>query len=142
MKKPLSGFGYPNKMGLIYLNALEEVLGRNGINAILHLADMDEFIGHYPSDNLGERTSILYISPRYTKRWNPSMEPEVVEAWSYAPVEHFSLPDYAILALFQAQAIWRFKVLPLSTKLKVGVPAIARVFTTVTDQISNVFRPE
>ena len=46
MKKPLSGFGYPNKMGLLCLNALEEVLGRNGINAILHITDIDEFISH------------------------------------------------------------------------------------------------
>jgi predicted hydrocarbon binding protein len=30
-----------------------------------------------------------------------------------------------------------FKVLPLGTKVKIAVPAIAKVFTGVTDQISN-----
>ena len=31
-----------------------------------------------------------------------------------------------------------FKVLPLSTKLKIGVPAVARIFTQFSDQSSRV----
>ena len=34
----LSGLHYPNRFGLILLNGLEEIMGRNGLNAILNLA--------------------------------------------------------------------------------------------------------
>ena len=36
--RPRSGFYYPNRMGRIFLVALEEVMGKNGLNAILRLA--------------------------------------------------------------------------------------------------------
>jgi hypothetical protein len=137
MKKPLSGFGYPNKMGRLYLNALEEVLGRNGINAILHLADMDEFISHYPSDNLEKGFDFVYIASLhealesiYGARGGRGLELRAGRALFSGGLRNFG-------ALSGAGDM-AFKVLPLSTKLKIGVPAIAKVFTTVTDQISNV----
>jgi hypothetical protein len=136
MKKPLSGFNYPNKMGLLYLTALEEVLGRNGINAILHLADMDEFIGRYPSDNLEKHFDFVYIASLhealemiYGARGGRGLELRAGRALFSGGLRNFgALSGAGDLA---------FKVLPLSTKLKIGVPAIAKVFTTVTDQISN-----
>jgi len=136
MKKPLSGFYYPNKMGLLYLTALEEVLGRNGINAILHLADLDEFIGNYPADNLDKQFDFVYISSLhealeliYGARGGRGLELRAGRALFSGGLRNFgALSGAGDLA---------FKVLPLSTKLKVGVPAIAKVFTTITDQISN-----
>lgn len=136
MENPLSGYGYPNKMGLLYLTALEEVLGRNGINAILHLAQMDEFIGNYPPDNLDKKFDFVYIASLhealetiYGARGGRGLELRAGRALFSGGLRNFgALSGAGDLA---------FKVLPLSTKLKIGVPAIAKVFTTVTDQISN-----
>ena len=47
-----SGYYYPNKFARIFLDAMEEVMGKNGLNAVLHLADLDNLIGNYPPDNL------------------------------------------------------------------------------------------
>ena len=47
-----SGLYYPNKMGRIYLMAMEEVMGANGIKAVLNLAKVPELIGNYPPNNL------------------------------------------------------------------------------------------
>jgi len=47
-----SGLYYPNKFGLITLKSLEEVMGKNGLNAILNLAGMNNYIDSYPPDNL------------------------------------------------------------------------------------------
>ena len=47
-----SGYYYPNKFARIFLDAMEEVMGKNGLNAVLHLADLDSLIGNYPPDNL------------------------------------------------------------------------------------------
>jgi hypothetical protein len=44
-------FYYPNRMGRIILLSMEEVMGRNGVNAVLKLASLSHLIENYPSDN-------------------------------------------------------------------------------------------
>src|SRR5512135_1557085 len=47
-----SGLYYPNKLGLITIRSLEEVMGRNGLNAILNLAGLPQYVETYPPDDL------------------------------------------------------------------------------------------
>jgi len=47
-----SGLYYPNKIARIYIAAMEEVMGKNGLNAILNLAGLHQYIDNYPPDNL------------------------------------------------------------------------------------------
>jgi len=49
---PKSEYYYANKIVLIALKALEEVMGRKGLNAILNLADLPRLIDNFPPDNL------------------------------------------------------------------------------------------
>ena len=42
---------YPNNLARITLLALEDVMGTNGMNALLRLANKNEFIGKLPPDN-------------------------------------------------------------------------------------------
>jgi len=141
MAKPLSGFYYPNKMGRLYLTALEEVLGKNGINTVLRLADLAQFIDHYPPDNLDKQFDFAYIAALndaietiYGVRGGRGLEQRVGRKLFSEGLRNFgALSGAGDLA---------FKVLPLSAKLKIGVPAIARVFNAVTDQISNVYEYE
>ena len=137
MEKTLSNFNYPNKMGRIYLNAMEDVMGKNGINAILHLAGMDEFIGNYPPDNLEKKFDFVFIAALH----------EALET-IYGPRGGRGLEQRAGRALFanglrnfgalSGAGDLAFKVLPLHTKLKVGLPSVAKVFNAFTDQVSNV----
>ena len=48
-----SGYYYPNKFARIFLDAMEEVMGKNGLNAVLHLAGLDNLIGNYPPGTKG-----------------------------------------------------------------------------------------
>ena len=57
-----TGYYYPNRMGRIFLNALEEVMGRNGRNALLNLIDMKAFINEMPPDNLEREFDFAYIT--------------------------------------------------------------------------------
>jgi hypothetical protein len=47
-----SGFYNTNKFARIALQAYEEVMGKNGLNAILNLAGLGNLIDNYPPDNL------------------------------------------------------------------------------------------
>ncbi len=49
---PKSGFYYANKFARISLLAYEDVMGKNGLNAILNLAGLSNLIDNYPPDNL------------------------------------------------------------------------------------------
>ena len=45
---------FPNKMGRIILLSIEDVMGRNGANAILNLARLQKYIGNYPPNNFAK----------------------------------------------------------------------------------------
>ena len=45
---PKSGYYYPNKAGKIILESLVNVMGKNGLNAILNLAHLSHLIDNYP----------------------------------------------------------------------------------------------
>ena len=47
-----SGLYYQNLMARIYLDALEEVMGKNGTKAVLNLAGLSNLIDNYPPTNL------------------------------------------------------------------------------------------
>lgn len=138
MNKPLSGLYYPNKMGRIYLTALQDVMGKNGINAILHLAELDEFINNYPPDNLDKQFDFVYIASLhealetiYGARGGRGLEQRAGRALFSDGLRTFgALAGVGDLA---------FKVLPLATKLKIGLPVVARIFSSLTDQISNAY---
>jgi len=51
---PLSGLYYPNKMTRIFLLAMEEIMGKNGLNAVLNMSKLPELIDNYPPDDLGK----------------------------------------------------------------------------------------
>ncbi len=78
---PLSGYYYPNKLARIYIMAIEEVMGKNGLNAILNLAGLSHLIDNYPPDNFDKEFDFADFSalnmaleemygPRGSRGWN------------------------------------------------------------------------
>ena len=59
---PPSGLYYPNKFALITLDAFEQVMGKNGLNAILNLAHLSQLIDNYPPDNLNKEFDFAYYT--------------------------------------------------------------------------------
>ena len=59
-------FFYPNQMGRIILLSMEEVMGRNGVHAVLKLASLLNLVDNYPPDNREREFSFstVYISTR------------------------------------------------------------------------------
>ena len=132
-----SGFYYPNKFARITIEALEEVMGKNGLNAILHLAGLSELINNYPPDNLEKEFDFAYftalcvaLEEMYGPRGGRGLALRAGRA-TFAD----ALRGFGALAGVGDLA---FKVLPLAAKLKIGLPAMANIFTQFSDQISNV----
>lgn len=53
---------YPNRLGRILLIAMEEVIGRNGVNAVLNQAKLRSRINSYPKNNLDKNVRFDEVS--------------------------------------------------------------------------------
>src|SRR6202142_2660953 len=132
-----SGLYYPNKFGLIILKSLEEVMGKNGLNAILNLAGMSNYIEGYPPDNLDKGFDFAELSAigmgleeMYGPRGGRGLALRAGRATFSDALKNFgALAGVADLA---------FVVLPLHAKLRIGVPAMAKIFSQLSDQLSTV----
>jgi hypothetical protein len=132
-----SGYYYPNLMGRIYLEAMEEVMGKNGLNAILNLAGLSHLIDNYPPANLNKEFEFSDFSAlngaleeMYGPRGGRGLQLRAGRAV-------FALGLQGLGALSGVGDL-AFKVLPLPAKLKAGLPALAKVFTQVSDQVSTI----
>lgn len=134
----LSGYYYPNKFARIFIEAMEEIMGKNGLNAILNLAGLQSYVGNYPPDNLekefdfAEFTALnVALEDMYGPRGGRGLALRAGRATFSEALRGFgALAGVGDLA---------FKVLPLNAKLKIGVPAMANIFSQFSDQISNVY---
>jgi hypothetical protein len=134
---PLSGLFYPNKIAHIALRALESVMGKNGINAILNLANLPELIDNYPQPNLNREFDFAWFS----SIWGALEEMYGPRGGRGLALRAGRATFAEGLNLFGALAgagDLAFKVLPLATKVKIGLPAMARIFTQTSDQLSTV----
>jgi predicted hydrocarbon binding protein len=139
--KEKSGLYYPNKIGRIYLMAMEEVMGSNGIKAVLNLAKVPELIGNYPPNNLSREFDFsdfgaigAAIEEMYGPRGGRGLALRAGRA-SFAQ----GLSEFGSVVGASELA---FKVIPLGTKVKVGLKAMAETFTKFSDQHSEVEEAE
>ena len=134
---PKSGLYYPNKIARIAIMAVEDVMGKNGLNAILNLACLTHMIDNYPPDNLERQFDFADFSAingaleeMYGPRGGRGLALRAGRATFSEGLRNFgALAGAGDLA---------FKVLPLSAKLHIGIPAMAKIFTTTSDQLSTV----
>lgn len=134
---PKSGFYYPNKLGLIAIKALEEVMGKNGLNAILNLAHLTDLIDNYPPDNLERVFDFADFS---------SINQALEEMYGQRGARGLALltgrttftDGLCNFGALAGMADQEFRVLPLQVKLRICLPALAKVFSHVSDQHSTV----
>ncbi len=134
---PKSGLYYPNKIARIAILSFEEVMGKNGLNAILNLANLPNLIDNLPPDNLDRQFDFADFSSlsgaleeMYGPRGGRALAMRAGRATFNSALKNFG-------ALAGVGDIG-FKVLPLPLKLRIGLPAMARIFSQLSDQRSTV----
>lgn len=134
---PKSGLYYPNKFGRLTILSLEDVMGRNGVNAILNLANLPNLMENLPPDNLEKAFDFADVSAimgaleeMYGPRGGRGLALRAGRATFSEGLRNFgALAGVGDLA---------FKVLPLQAKLRIGLPAMAKIFSQISDQLSTV----
>jgi predicted hydrocarbon binding protein len=119
-------------MGRIVLLALEEVMGRNGLNAILNLARLQHRIENYPANNFDKEFSFDEVAQlqramdeMYGPRSGRGLARRAGRACFRLGVKDFG-PMLGIADL-------AFRILPVGLKLKVGLEVLAETFNKFTD---------
>lgn len=132
--EPQVTYYWPNKMGRMMLFALEDVLGKNGVNAVLNLAKLRHRINNYPPDNLDLGWSFdemgalnQALDDTYGPRGGKGLAIRAGRAGLYYAVKDFgSVLGIADLAI---------RLLPMGIKMKVGLNAMVDTFNKTSDQI-------
>jgi len=132
-----SGYYYTNMIVRFTLEAMEEVMGRNGLNAILNLAGLSHLIDNYPPANVKKEFdfadfSVLMgaLEEMYGARGGRGLQLRAGRVG-------FARGGQKMGAMVGVGDL-AFKVLPLNAKLKAGLPAMAKIFSQFSDQKSTV----
>ena len=128
---------YPNRMGRIVLQAMEEILGHDEANAVLNLAHLPNYIDQYPANNQDLKFPFEHISrlqialeSAYGARAGRGLSLRVGRACLKYGLREFG-PELGLTDL-------AFRLLPLPKRLKVGSEALAGLFNQFTDQRVNL----
>lgn len=129
----LTVYNYPNKMGRIVLLALEEVLGRNGINAVLSQADLSPLINAYPPNNLDLLFNFQDMSKiqRALEDLYGPLGGRGVALRSGRTAFKYGLREFGP---FLGITNLSFRLLPLNEKLRTGLGMFADAFNELSDQ--------
>jgi len=132
---------YPNKMVRIILLAMEEVMGRNGVNAVLNLAGLKHLVNNFPPNNFDRQITfaelgalIRSLDEMYGPRGGRGLALRAGRAcFKYGLKEFGPVLGIADLA---------FRLLPLHMKLKVGADVFAETFNKFSDQVVRLGETE
>lgn len=136
-----SGYYYPNLIAKIYLEAIEDIMGSNGIKALLNMAGMQSLIDNYPPGNLSKEFDFADFS-----HLNGAMEsmygPRGGRALSLRAGRKAFDQGLKNFGPMVGIADRTFRLLPLKLRMKVGLGAMAKAFSSTSDQISYVEEKE
>lgn len=121
-------------MGRIILLAMEEVMGRNGVNAVLNLARLQYLINNYPPNNFDRQVKFEEVSgiqraleEMYGPRGARGLALRAGRACFKYGLREFG-PVLGIADLAS-------RMLPLETKVKIGVEVFSETFNKFSDQV-------
>lgn len=126
-------FFYPEKMGRIILQGMEEVMGANGMNAVLRLGNLEKLMQDAPPAHADRPLPFETVSAimqalelTYGARGGRGVALRVGRATFKCGLKEYG----SMLGLTEMA----FRLLPLPTKLHTGANAFAELFNKYTDQ--------
>jgi predicted hydrocarbon binding protein len=137
MPGPQGQYFYTNRIVRYCLLAMEEIMGKNGLNAILNMAKLPNLIDNYPPEDMDKKFDFADFSALIAaleEMYGPRGGRGLALRAGRAGFTH-GLQGYAALV---GAGDLAFRVLPLGTKLKLGLPMLVAVFNQFSDQIVRV----
>lgn len=126
-------YHYPGRMGRIIFQAMEEILGRNGVNAILNLASLSDLINQTPPENQERELAFETISNLhaafedfYGPHGGRGVALRIGRACFRHGLREFG-PGHGLTEL-------PFRLLPWQSRFKAGAASLVEIFNRYSDQ--------
>lgn len=137
MERPASStvaYYLPNKMVRIVLLAMEEVVGRTGVNAVLNVAHLGHLVNAYPPNNFDRQVSFADLGAlmRSIDVMYGPLGGRTLALRSGRACFRYGLKEFGPE---QGLADLTYRLLPLPMKLKAGAEAFCDVFNRLSDQL-------
>lgn len=131
------GLYYPNRIARSFFVAMDDVMGQHGLSTLLHLADMEAYIGNPPPDNLARQFDFAAIAAlnqaleeMYGARGGRGMALRIGRASFAYGLKHFGV--------LRGMSDPVFRALPLNKQVIYGLNGLAAVFSNFSDQTSRM----
>ena len=130
----MAEYYYPNLWGRSILTAAEDILGVQGVNALLNLAGLPEYIGSYPPDNIKKEFPFEHVAAIQAalREMYGTKGARVFATKGGEETFNHSLEKYGKV---QKAAQAAMTVGSMRTRLKAGLLFFAKFFNTVSDQV-------
>jgi hypothetical protein len=136
-----SGFYYPNLIVKIYLDSIEEIMGSNGLKALLNMANMQYLIDNRPRGNLAKEfdfADFAHLNEAMELMYGPRGGRAMALRAGRKAFDQ-GLKNFGPMVGIADRA---FRLLPLRYRMKVGLGAMARAFASTSDQVCYVEEKE
>ncbi|MFP4321204.1 MAG: hypothetical protein ACLFTK_01995 [Anaerolineales bacterium] len=133
-----SGFNLPNKFARILIDAMRQVMHEDDFNALMSAAELPQLARHTLPDNLEKSFDFTYLSRIRAAHTQVFGAEEGDECARLAGQTAFKegLRHFGDLAGASDLAQ---RPIPMQEKLALGLPAMGRVITEFSDQLTRVY---
>lgn len=132
---------YPNRWLRIILESTEEIVGKKGVNALLNLASLSQYIDNYPPDNMKKEFPFEHVGKLQQAYWDMygarGARAFAIRAGAKTlndGIERFGKVASAARAAMMIGSMER--------RMSIGLEFFARFFNTVSDQKVSVEEDE
>jgi predicted hydrocarbon binding protein len=128
------GCFYPQKMARIILLAMEEIIGHNGVTAVLNQAGLSELIDHYPPNTLDRSVpfeTLARLQGALEQLYGPRGGRGIALRVGRATFK-YGLREFGPLLGFTDLA---FRLMPQEERVRQGAENFAEIFNRFTDQL-------
>ena len=136
-KKDERQFYYPNKWARIILTSAEEVMGPQGVNAMLNMAKIPQYVGNYPPDNMKKEFSFEGVGQLQKAIWEMYGN-RGARVFAVRAGEQSFQTGLAQFKSVAAAAQVAMRVGSLEAKVKLGLEFFSKFFNTVSDQMVEI----
>jgi len=132
---------YPNKWARIVFTSAEEVMGDKGVNALLNLANMKDYIDNYPPDNMKKEFPFEKVGQLQQGIWDMYGNRGARVFATRAGEQSFKDGLSQFKSVANAAQI-AMKVGSLDAKAKIGLEFFSKFFNAVSDQVVVISEDE
>ena len=132
---------YPNIWGRSILTSAEEILGANGVNALLNLAGLQLYIGNYPPDNIRKAFPFSHVAALQQALYDMygSRGARVFATRGGEETFRHSMNKYDRV---QKAAQAAMRIGSTEVRHRMGLQFFSKFFNTVSDQVVRIEEDE